>query len=86
MPCSVHHAQVDNNPYSFLAQPENGVPIQSFQGDADDRQLLEVLLPLIEALADAPDVRPHLVGLFGMPAWLAARSGEPPRSRSGRRQ
>ena len=30
------------------------------------------VLPLIEALAEAPDVRPHLVDIFDVPGWLAA--------------
>lgn len=67
---------VDNNPYSFLAQPENGVPVGSFKGDPADGQLLGALLPLLEALREAPDVRPHLIEWFGVAEWLAARAGE----------
>ena len=29
--------------------------------------------PLIEALAEAADVRPHLADIFDVPGWLAAR-------------
>jgi len=31
------------------------------------------VLPLIEALAEAADVRPHLADIFDVPGWLAAR-------------
>ena len=35
------------------------------------------VLPLIEALAEARDVRPHLVDIFDVPAWLATRRRRP---------
>ena len=37
------------------------------RGDVDDRMLTEAMLPLLESLADAPDVRPALHKRFGMP-------------------
>jgi Dullard-like phosphatase family protein len=33
---------VDNNPYSFLLQPANGVPCLPFHGDTQDSQLMQV--------------------------------------------
>ena len=42
---------VDNNPFSFLLQPHNGVPVASFTGDPDDLQLEHNLLPLLKSLA-----------------------------------
>ena len=32
--------QVDNNPFSFLANPTNGLPIAPFTGDPQDEHLL----------------------------------------------
>lgn len=53
---------VDNNPFSFLLQPHNGIPIVSFAGDPGDdglmRQLLPVLQRLGETVARGEDVRP----------------------------
>mmetsp|Transcript_10045 Transcript_10045/g.41439 ORF Transcript_10045/g.41439 Transcript_10045/m.41439 type:complete len:546 (+) Transcript_10045:262-1899(+) len=53
---------VDNNPFSFLLQPHNGIPIVSFTGDPGDdglsRQLLPVLQRLGETVARGEDVRP----------------------------
>ena len=37
------------------------------RGDVDDRMLTEAMLPLLESLADAQDVRPVLHKRFGMP-------------------
>ncbi|GMH45005.1 hypothetical protein BSKO_12962 [Bryopsis sp. KO-2023] len=51
---------VDNNPYSFLLQPENGILCEGFYGDPSDRHLLEVTLPLLKLLACVQDVRPIL--------------------------
>lgn len=53
---------VDNNPFSFLLQPHNGIPIVSFTGDPGDDGLLRQLLPVLRRLGDAvargEDVRP----------------------------
>ena len=37
--------------------------------------LLRGVLPLLEALAAAPDVRPPLAARFAMASWLAGRGG-----------
>ncbi|CAI7788566.1 unnamed protein product [Closterium sp. NIES-53] len=64
---------IDNNPFAFLLQPVNGVPcVPFFGGEGSDRQLLQVLLPLIETLSLHPDVRPFLSSHFRMPLWLRA--------------
>lgn len=62
---------VDNNPFSFLLQPLNGVPCIPFSaGQPYDDQLLEVLLPLLKQLAVQKDVRPVLYERFHMPEWF----------------
>lgn len=62
---------VDNNPFSFLLQPLNGVPCLPFSaGQPYDDQLLEVLLPLLKQLAVQKDVRPVLYERFHMPEWF----------------
>ena len=43
------------------------------------------VLPLIEALAGAPDVRPYLVDIFDVPGWLAAHRRGSGRAAAGRR-
>jgi CTD small phosphatase-like protein 2 len=50
---------VDNNPWSFLFQPYNGIPIASWVGDRDDRMLDSLLQFLIE-ISKTDDVRPVL--------------------------
>ncbi len=42
------------------------------------------VLPLIEALAEAADVRPHLADIFDVPGWLAARRRPDPAPRRHR--
>ena len=68
---------VDNNPFSFLLQPENGAPCASFVGDPEDRHLEKTILPLLRNLAAevarGGDVRPMLRRKFDMEAWFARR-------------
>lgn len=62
---------VDNNPFSFLLQPVNGIPCIPFSaGQPHDDQLLEVLLPLLKQLSQQQDVRPVLYERFHMPEWF----------------
>ncbi|KAL8192899.1 hypothetical protein R6Q57_027347 [Mikania cordata] len=62
---------VDNNPFSFLLQPVNGIPCIPFSaGQPHDDQLLEVLLPLLKQLSEQRDVRPLLYERFHMPEWF----------------
>uniref|UniRef100_A0A7C8Z8H9 Protein-serine/threonine phosphatase n=1 Tax=Opuntia streptacantha TaxID=393608 RepID=A0A7C8Z8H9_OPUST len=62
---------VDNNPFSFLLQPLNGIPCVPFSaGQPHDDQLLEVLLPLLKQLSHQKDVRPVLYEKFHMPQWF----------------
>lgn len=65
---------LDNNPFSFSLQPDNGIPVLAFMGSPEDTQLLDVLLPLLEQLASRPDdVRPLLSTRYSMSSWFRAR-------------
>lgn len=65
---------IDNNPFSFVLQPLNGIPCVPFTGEhSDDQQLLEVILPLLQYLALQDDIRPALDERFHMPAWFSKR-------------
>ncbi|XP_073041698.1 uncharacterized protein [Primulina eburnea] len=62
---------VDNNPFSFLLQPLNGIPCIPFSaGQPKDVQLMEVILPLLRDLSLQKDVRPILYERFHMPGWF----------------
>ncbi|XP_047328931.1 CTD nuclear envelope phosphatase 1 homolog [Impatiens glandulifera] len=74
---------VDNNPFSFILQPVNGIPCVGFSaGQPQDDQLLEVILPLVQHLSEQRDVRPVLYDRFHMPEWFQ-RHGIPPLSEPG---
>lgn len=54
---------VDNNPLSFLANPNNGILVSSFLGDPRDNDLEKVWM-LLEDLDGEQDVRPKLRDMF----------------------
>jgi CTD small phosphatase-like protein 2 len=56
---------VDNNPLSFLANPENGILVNNFYNDPNDTTL-HAVLDLLDELDEAPDVRPLLKKRFGL--------------------
>ncbi|CAD7697054.1 unnamed protein product [Ostreobium quekettii] len=66
---------VDNNPYSFLLQPDNGLLCESFFGEPGDRHLLEDVLPTLHLLARVPDVRPILRRRYNLAGWCRALEG-----------
>ncbi|WCJ28033.1 Haloacid dehalogenase-like hydrolase (HAD) superfamily protein [Euphorbia peplus] len=62
---------VDNNPFSFLLQPSNGIPCVPFSAAQPyDNQLMDVILPLLKHLSSQKDVRPVLYERFHMPEWF----------------
>lgn len=63
---------VDNNPLSFLSNPENGILVSSFYTDAHDTALPEVW-DILQQLEDEPDVRPALAQNFSVQGNSSAR-------------
>ncbi|KAK9064350.1 hypothetical protein SSX86_015732 [Deinandra increscens subsp. villosa] len=58
-------AIIDNCPQVFRLQVNNGIPIKSWFNDPSDCALI-TLLPFLETLADAEDVRPLIAKKFGI--------------------
>ncbi|KAA8514993.1 hypothetical protein F0562_018220 [Nyssa sinensis] len=55
---------IDNTPQVFRLQVNNGIPIKSWFDDPSDSALIS-LLPFLETLVDADDVRPLIAERFG---------------------
>ncbi|PIN04824.1 TFIIF-interacting CTD phosphatase, including NLI-interacting factor [Handroanthus impetiginosus] len=55
---------IDNTPQVFRLQVNNGIPIKSWFDDPSDCALIS-LLPFLETLVDADDVRPIIARKFG---------------------
>jgi CTD small phosphatase-like protein 2 len=61
---------VDNNPMSFIANPQNGILVSNFYDDYSD-DTLSAVIDLLEELEDVDDVRPFLDEKFGLQAALS---------------
>lgn len=48
---------IDNNPVSYIANMDNGIPISTWYDNLDDNELMK-LIPLLKYLANVEDVRP----------------------------
>lgn len=57
-------AIIDNLPQVYRLQEDNGIPIKSWFDDPSDDALIQ-LLPFLESLVDAEDVRPLISKKFG---------------------
>ncbi len=49
---------MDNSPYAYAYQLDNGIPIESWYDDDYDQELLKLLQFLKERINGASDVRP----------------------------
>lgn len=63
-------AIVDNSVQAFGFQLDNGIPIESWFDDENDRELLN-LLPFLRSLRDSPDVRPLIRQTFRLSEFVA---------------
>ncbi|KAJ3695273.1 hypothetical protein LUZ60_000650 [Juncus effusus] len=57
-------AIIDNLPQVYRLQEDNGIPIKSWYDDPTDEELIK-LIPFLETLAEAQDVRPIISQKFG---------------------
>jgi Dullard-like phosphatase family protein len=80
LPVALHRTVlVDNNPLSFLAQPENGILVNSFFADGTDRTLESVSRFIADELAPVTgDVRSVLTERFQLPELIKRIETESP--------
>lgn len=60
-----HMVIVDNMPFSFLSQLDNGIYVPSYCGQKDDDELRRIMAFLL-TLGNVPDVRPQVQKFAGV--------------------
>ena len=69
---------VDNSPYAYAYQIDNGIPIESWYDQDDDQELLKLLSFLKNKIDNSADVRPIIRDYFKTHKLLEdARRGVP---------
>lgn len=61
---------------AFGFQVDNGIPIESWFDDRSDQELLS-LIPFLETLVEAQDVRPLIARKFKLREKIAAAAAPP---------
>lgn len=61
---------------AFGFQVDNGIPIESWFDDRSDQELLS-LIPFLETLVEAQDVRPLIARKFNLREKIAAAAAPP---------
>jgi CTD small phosphatase-like protein 2 len=70
---------VDNSPTSLAMQPDNGIPVRTWQDDTKDREMID-LIPVLHACRNAGKVRDFLRDKYKLGAFLRRLRSDDPAS------